>query len=339
MSKGTVLVTGASGYIAGFAIRDLIAAGWTVRGTIRSLARADELRARLGATAETLSLFAADLMSDDGWADASRGADYVLHIASPLPAKAPKSDDELIVPAREGALRALRHARDAGVKRLVMTSSTAAICYGMDGERRVFTEADWTDASHPDTYPYVRSKVIAERAARDFMAREGGAIEFCTINPGAVLGPVMGRDYSASVEIVLKLLSGAVPGSPRIGFPIVDVRDIADAHIRAMTTPDLNGERFLCAGEFLWMGEIARLLREELGAGARRAPTRQLPDLLVRVVALFDAEIRGVLTELGKQRICDASHARDRLGWTPRPARATITDCGRSLIVHGIVKP
>ena len=339
MTKGTVLVTGASGYIAGFAIRDLIQQGWTVRGTIRSLARGDDVRARLGATPGTLELFAADLMSDEGWAEASRGADYVLHIASPLPAKAPKSDDELIVPAREGALRALRHARDAGVKRLVMTSSTAAVCYGMDAARRVFTEADWTDPDHADTYPYVRSKVIAERAARDFMAREGGALEFCTINPGAVLGPVMGSDYSASVEIVLKLLSGAVPGSPRIGFPVVDVRDIADAHIRAMSAPDLDGGRFLCAGEFLWMGEISRILREELGAAARRAPTRQLPDFLVRVVALFDAEIRGVLTEIGKQRICDASHASTVLGWSARPARETIADCGRSLIAHGIVKP
>jgi nucleoside-diphosphate-sugar epimerase len=339
MSKGTVLVTGASGYIAGFAIQQLIAQGWAVRGTIRSLARANELRARLGATADDLALVAADLMRDDGWAEANRGVDYVLHIASPLPAKAPKSDDELVVPAREGALRALRHARDAGVRRLVMTSSTAAICYGMDGTRRVFTEADWTDPAHPDTYPYVRSKVIAERAARDFMAREGGALEFCTINPGAVLGPVLGSDYSASVEIVQKLLSGAVPGSPRIGFPIVDVRDIADAHIRAMTAPGLNGERFLCAGEFLWMSEISQILREELGADARRAPTRQLPDFLVRIVALFDAEIRGVLTEIGKQRICDSRHAETVLGWTARPARETIGDCGRSLVAHGIVKP
>jgi dihydroflavonol-4-reductase len=309
-----------------------------VRGTVRSLTRADELRARLGASRESLALFAADLMHDDGWADAVAGADYVLHIASPLPAKTPKSDDELIVPARDGALRALRHARDAGVKRLVMTSSTAAICYGMDGTREVFTEADWTNPDHSDTYPYVRSKVIAERAARDFIAREGGALEFCTINPGAVLGPVMGSDYSASVEIVLKLLSGAVPGCPRIGFPVVDVRDIADAHIRAMTMPGLNGERFLCAGEFLWMGQISKILREELGADARRAPMRQLPDFLVRVVALFDAEIRGVLTEIGKQRICDCSHARDVLGWTTRPARQTIADCGHSLVEHGIVR-
>lgn len=338
MSKGQVLVTGASGYIAGFTIRQLIAEGWDVRGTVRSLARAAEVRAALGVGAAQLPLVAADLTADTGWAEAVAGCDYMLHIASPLPGGPVKSDDELIVPARGGALRALKAARDAGVRRVVMTSSTAAVCYGMDGNRQVFTEADWTDPRHPDTYPYVRSKVIAERAAREFMALEGGDMEFCTINPGAVLGPVFGRDFSTSLEIVRKLLSGALPGLPRFGFPIVDVRDIANAHVLAMTSPVANGERFLCTGDFLWMADIAAILREELGNDARRVPTHRLPDFIVRLASLFDPEVRTVVSELGRERICDCSHARSVLGWTSRPARETIRDTARSLIAAGLVK-
>lgn len=338
MPEGTVLVTGASGYIAGFTIKQLLAEGWNVRGTVRDPAKSDKLHVTLGATPEALKLYAAELTADGGWAEAMDGADYVLHLASPLPAGTPKSDDELIIPARDGALRALRFAGAAGVKRTVMTSSAAAVAYGVDEKRRVFTEADWTDPNHPDTYPYVRSKVLAERAARDFMAADESGMEFCTINPGAVLGPVMGPDHSASIELVTKLLSGAVPGAPRIGFPIVDVRDTADAHIRAMATPGLDGERFLCAGEFLWMSEIAAILREELGEKARKVPKRTLPDVLVRVLALFDREIRTVLAELGKERICDAGHAKQVLGWTPRPARESIVDTANSLIEHGVVR-
>lgn len=339
MAGETVLVTGASGYIAGFAIKALLAKGYAVRGTVRSLARADEVRAALGVSGGELPLVAADLTSDAGWAEAVQGAAFVLHIASPLPSGAPKSDDDLIVPARDGALRVLRASRDAGVRRVVMTSSTAAICYGMDGNRRVFTEADWTDPAHPDTYPYVRSKVIAERAARDFMAREGGAMEFCTINPGAVLGPVMGRDFSASLAIVEQLLGGKLPGYPRFGFPLVDVRDIAEAHVRAMEMPGMNGERFLCAGEFLWMEDIGRVLKEQRPQLARRVPGGRLPNWAVRLSALFNAEVRTVLAELGKERICDASHARDRLGWTPRPAAQSILDTADSLVAAGIVRP
>ena len=329
--KGKVLVSGASGYIAGFAIRQLIADGWAVRGTVRNPARGDALRATLGLGADALPLVAADLTSDAGWAEAVAGCDHVLHIASPIPSGAPKHDDELVIPAREGALRVLRAARDGGVRRVVMTSSTAAVCYGMDGPRKVFTEADWTNPAHPDTYAYVRSKVIAERAARDFMAKEGGALEFCTINPGAVIGPVLGSDYSASLEIITKLLNGELPGLPNFGFALVDVRDIADAHVRAMTAPGMNGERFLCAGDFLWMKDIAAILKAQLGDKARRVPTRGLPDFLLRLVGRFDKTIGMVLPELGKARVCDASHARDVLGWVPRPAATSIVDCANKI--------
>ena len=338
--KERVLVTGASGYVAGFVIQRLVGEGWTVRGTVRNLAKADGVRAALGLAPEQLELVAADLDADASWADAVAGCTYVMHIASPLPAGIPKNDDELVRPARDGALRVLAAARDAGVKRVVMTSSTAAICYGMNEASATFTEADWTDPTHPDTYPYVRSKVIAERAARDFIATEGGAMEFVTINPGAVIGPVLSGDYSASLEIVAKLLNGALPGLPRFGFPLVDVRDIADAHVKAMTL-DLNGERterFLCAGPFLWMSEIAEVLRDRLGPAARRVPTRRLPDFLMRIVGLFDREVGMVLPELGKERNCDISHARAVLGWTPRDTAQSIVDTATSLSAKGLVK-
>lgn len=333
MSKGLVLVTGASGYIAGFAIRQLLNDGWTVRGTLRDLRRAGEVRVAVGS--DTLELVRVDLLSDDGWAEAALGVDYVLHMASPIPNGEPKDADDLIVPAREGALRALRAARDAGAKRVVMTSSTAAICYGgapLNGA--AFTEQDWTDVATADAYAYVKSKTIAERAARDWMAAEGGALEFCTVNPSLVLGPLLGRDYSPSLEVVKKLLGGELPGLPRLGFAVVDVRDIADLHIRAMTAEGLNGERFLGSGEWMWMEDVARVLKTRLGARAAKVPTRRLPGFLVRLSALFDPTVRMVLPELGRIRPCDASHARNRLGWQTRPAADSIVDCAESLLAQ-----
>ena len=338
MSKGNILVTGASGYIAGFVIKQLIADGWTVRGTVRSLARADALRTTLGVEASDLELFAADLTADAGWDAAVVGCRYVHHIASPLQLGVPKNDDELIVPARDGALRVLRAAHAARVERVVMTSSTAAICYGMTRASQTFTETDWSDLNSADSYAYVKSKTIAERAARDWMAASGSGMEFVTINPGMVLGPVMSGDFSLSLTPVTKLLDGTLPGCPRFGFPIVDVRDIAAAHIAAMTTPGLDGERFLCAGRFLWMRDMADILRSRLGDRAKRVPTRNIPDWLVRLLSRFDPEVRMALPELGRERICDASHARDRLGWVPRPAEESIVDAARSLIAHGLVK-
>ncbi len=338
MSHGTVLVTGASGYIAGFVIKDLIADGWAVRGTIRSLAKADAVRAALGLTAEQLPLTAADLTRDDGWAEAVAGCDYVQHIASPLPVGVPKSDDELIVPARDGALRVLRAAQAAGVKRVVMTSSVAAAAYGHPMPPGGFTEADWSDVGSSDSYAYVKSKTIAERAARDWIAAEGGGMEFVTINPGLVLGPVLGGDFSGSLVVITKLLNGALPGLPRIGFPVCDVRDIAAAHVAAMTLPGLAGERFLCTGEFLWMADVAAILKSRLADQARRVPTMKLPDFLVRLSALFDPEVRMVVSELGRDRACNARHARERIGWTPRPAAELIVDTARSLIAAGLVR-
>jgi len=335
---GKVLVTGGSGYIAGFLIRQLIAEGWHVNTTIRSLAREAKVREALAVDNARLSFFAADLENDAGWAEAMAGCSHVAHVASPFPPSAPKNDDELIVPARDGALRALRFAKVAGVRRFVMTSSAAAIAYGHGRGSRTFTEADWTDVSHPDAYAYVKSKTIAERAARDWVAREGGDIEFCTINPTLVLGPVMSADYSTSVEVIYKMLSGGLPGCPDLAFGVVDVRDVADLHVRALNAPGMAGERFIASGATYKVIDVARILKARLGTQARKVPSLKLPDFLVRISAIFDPLVRSVVGELGKVRILDASHAKAVLGWETRAPEASIVDCANDLIAKGVVK-
>ena len=335
---GRVFVSGGSGYIAGFLIRQLIAEGWMVHTTIRNLAREAEVRASLGVDNSRLKFFAADLMSDDGWAEAMAGCSHVAHVASPLPADKPAHEDELIVPARDGALRALRAAKAAGIKRFVMTSSMAAIAYGHGEGKSVFTEADWTDPTSPDAYPYVRSKTIAERAARDWVAAEGGDMEFVTVNPSLVLGPLQSGDFSTSLEAIKKLLEGSMPGMPNLGFGIVDVRDVADMHVRCLTAPNMAGERFICSGPFLMMDEVAAILRAGLGPQARKVPRLKLPNWLVRIAARFDPVIGQVIGELGKRRESPANHAREVLGWVPRPAEESILDTARDMIRLGIVK-
>lgn len=335
---GRVFVSGGSGYIAGFLIRQLIAEGWMVHTTIRNLAREAEVRASLGVDNSRLRFFAADLMSDDGWAEAMAGCSHVAHVASPLPADKPAHEDELIVPARDGALRALRAAKAAGIRRFVMTSSMAAIAYGHGEGKSVFTEADWTDPTSPDAYPYVRSKTIAERAARDWVAAEGGDMEFVTVNPSLVLGPLQSGDFSTSLEAIKKLLEGSMPGMPNLGFGIVDVRDVADMHVRCLTAPNLAGERFICSGPFLMLDEVAAILRAGLGPQARKVPRLKLPNWLVRIAARFDPVIGQVIGELGKRRESPANHAREVLGWVPRPAEESILDTARDMIRLGIVK-
>jgi nucleoside-diphosphate-sugar epimerase len=335
--SGTVLVTGGSGYIAGFTIRQLVAEGWTVRTTIRSLAKEQHVRDILSVDNSRLSFFAADLMDDAGWADAMAGCTHVAHLASPLPSASPKNEDDLIGPARDGALRALRFAKEAGVQRVVMTSSMAAIGYGVDRGEYTFDESRWTDLSHPDVYPYVKSKTISERAARDWMDANGGDMEYCSINPSMVLGPVLSSDFSTSLEAVKKLMDGSFPGSPDLGFCVVDVRDVADLHVRALTAPDMDGERFFAAGKFFKMHDIAMLLKERLGDEARKVPSRKLPDWVMKLVSIWDPVARQVKSELGKVRHADASHAREVLGWQTRNEEETIIDTARSLIDNGIV--
>jgi dihydroflavonol-4-reductase len=335
----TVFVSGGSGYIAGWLIRLLVAQGWQVRTSVRDITREAELRRLLAVDDAQLRVFAADLMNDAGWDEALRGCSHVAHVASPLPGRWVKTPDDLIVPAREGALRVLRAARAAGVQRFVMTSSVAAIVYGRGRGVHHFSEADWTPDNCPGASPYTLSKTLAERAARDWVAREGQGMEFCTANPSVVLGPVWGPDHSSSIALVKKLLAGGMPGCPDLGFGIVDVRDVAEMHLRLLTVPGMAGERFIASGPFMKVIDIALVLRDQLGDQARRVPTRRLPDWLVRLAARFDPLLRTAVGELGAERHTDARHAREVLGWVPRPAEQTIVDTARSLIEQGLVRP
>jgi nucleoside-diphosphate-sugar epimerase len=339
----TVLVTGGSGFIASHAIVQLLAAGHTVRTTVRDLEREGHVRAMVkeggGKADAPIAFFAADLMSDDGWANAVAGADFVLHIASPFPQAAPKNENELIVPAREGALRALKASRDAGVRRVVLTSSFAAIGYGTKPRERPFDEHDWTDPGARGVSAYVKSKTIAERAAWDFIAREGGKLELSVVNPTGVVGPVLSPDFATSIALVQRLLDGAVPGCPRLYFGLVDVRDVADLHIRAMTAPAAKGERFLAvSGGFLSMIEIATALRRRLGPLAKRVPTREFPNWLVRLAALRDPAVRALLPELGKTKNATGEKARRLLGWSPRSAEDALVATAQSLARFGLLK-
>ena len=339
----TVLVTGGSGFIGSHCIVQLLAAGHQVRTTVRSLNREPDVRAMLkqgGAeVGARLSFFAADLESDQGWTQAVTGCDYVLHVASPFPANLPKHEDELIVPAREGALRVLRAARDADVKRVVLTSSFAAIGYGHKPQAAPFNETYWTNLSGEGLTAYVKSKTIAERAAWDFIAREGGKLELSVVNPVGVFGPALGPDYSTSILLVQRLMDGAIPGVPRLYFGAVDVRDVADLHLRAMTDPAARGERFLAvAGDFMSMLDIAKVLKTRMGAAAKKVPARQLPDWLVRVASLRDPAIKLILPELGKNKNATSEKAQRVLGWTPRSREDSIVATAESLLQLGLLR-
>jgi nucleoside-diphosphate-sugar epimerase len=339
----TVLVTGGSGFIGSHCILQLLAAGHQVRTTVRNLKREGDVRALLkegGAEpGDRLTFAAADLEKDAGWPQAVAGCDYVLHVASPFPAGVPKEENELIVPAREGALRVLRASRDAGVKRVVLTSSFAAIGYGQKPQNAPFNETNWTDPNGDDVRPYVKSKTLAERAAWDFIAKEGGKLELSVINPVGVFGPVLGPDYSTSILIVQRLMDGAVPGCPKLSFGIVDVRDVADLHLRAMTHPAAKGERFLAvAGDFMSMQEIAKVLKARMGAAAKRVPTWQLPNFVVRLASLRDPAVKQIVPELGKRKNATNEKAKRVLGWAPRSNEESIVATAESLVRLGLLK-
>ena len=339
----TILVTGGSGFVGSHTILQLLAAGHQVRTTIRNLKREGDVRTLLkvgGAEpGDRLSFVAADLTNDAGWPGAVAGCEYVLHVASPLPERVPKDENELIAPAREGTLRVLRASRDAGVKRVVLTSSFAAVGYGHKQRNEPFTEQDWTDPNCNDVLPYTKSKTLAEHAAWNFMAGEGGNLELSVINPVGVFGPVLGPDYSASILIVQRMMDGAMPGAPRLYFGVVDVRDVADLHIRAMTHPAAKGERFLAvAGDFMSMQEIAKVLKNRIGAAARRVPIRQVPNWMVRLVAIKDPAAKQILPELGKKKNATNEKARRILGWTPRSNEEAIVATAESLVRLGLLK-
>lgn len=342
MSGELVVVTGGSGFIGSHCIVQLLAAGHRVRTTVRSLARADEVRAMVaegGADAAAVEFAEVDLLHDDGWREAFAGATYVLHVASPFPRHQPRDAAELIRPAREGAVRAVRAARDAGAKRLVLTSSFAAVGYSAVLDRP-YTEDDWTDPDDEKLTPYVRSKAAAERAAWDAVEREAPDLELAVVNPTAVAGPILGRDLSASVDLMLTLLNGDAPAVPNAASTFVDVRDVAALHVAAMTHPDAAGERFLAAsGDPITYPALAELFRERLGDAAKHVPTRRSPDWLVRALAPFNRDLRTLVPELGRLRYVSHEKATRVLGWHPIPPDEAIIAMAESLMRFGLVRP
>ena len=334
----TVLVTGGSGYLGGWCIVELLRRGYRVRTTVRHASREHEVHAAVDSEVDShhnLTVHQADLLSDDHWDHVIEGCDYVLHVASPLPVSQPKDPDELILPAREGTERVVSRALDAGVERVVLTSSVAAIRGGNEG--RALDESMWTDLSSPDLTPYVQSKTIAEQAAWGLAAEREARERLAAVNPTVIIGPTLSDDTSASLEVIQRLLKG-IPAIPRLSFGFVDVRDVADLEIRAMTAPEAGGERFVANTKSLWMSDVGEVLRQRLGERASKVPTRIAPDLLVRAMALFDGGIRSFKSSLGKRTDYRTTKAQDVLGWSPRPIEETITEAAESLIAHGVVK-
>lgn len=335
-----VLVTGGTGYIAGWCIVALLQRGFTVRTTVRNLAKEQAVRRAIATVidpTDRLTFYAADLTSDEGWEAAATGCDYVLHVASPLGMDNVKDPNDLIIPAREGALRVLHAAVKANVKRVVMTSACAAASPSLYSEDGVTDETLWTDPNDSRLSPYRKSKTLSELAAWQFINEHRGATTLTTILPGAVFGPVLSADNAGSVQVIGRLLQGRIPGTPHLAFEIVDVRDLADVHIRAMLSPQAAGERFIAVSEFMWMADMATALRSKLGDAARKVPTRALPDFVMRFLALFDPSIRAIIPGLGRKHRHTAAKAQRLLGWQPRPAIVTVVDCGESLIAQHMI--
>nr|WP_269329248.1 aldehyde reductase [Kineosporia babensis] len=323
-----VLVTGGTGFIGAHCVAHLLKNGYQVRTTVRSPQREADVRAMVGEEGPSLSFAVADLTADPGWDEAMTGCKYVLHIASPVPQSQPRHPDEVVVPAREGALRVLRAAHRAGVRRTVLTSSFAAVKYG-HGDQRVFTEADWSDPEREQMAAYPTSKLVTERAAWDFVRDID--MELAVVAPGAVFGPALGPDRSLYAGLVEMLLRGALPALPRMSMAVVDVRDVADLHLRALIDPAAAGQRFLAGSEKLTLAQVAALLREHLGEDAAKVPTRTLPDWVFRLAARFNPKAALVVSELGVVREISSAKARDELGWTPRPAPESVLDLARKL--------
>ncbi len=341
MSK-TVLVTGATGYIAKHLVLQLLEAGYTVKGSARTTARETELRDALSphlsdpAALDRLSVVALDLTSDAGWAEAMAGVDVLMHTASPFPMTQPTNEDDVIRPAVDGALRAVQAARAAGVTRVIMTSSVAAVSSkDLAPGQTELTEEDWTDPNHPTAVPYVKSKMLAEKAVWDWHASEAPEMQITMINPGLVLGAPLDDRFGTSIQIIERVLSGKDPMLPRVGFTCVDVGDIATMHIRAMERPDSIGQRFLGVDRFLWFQDVAQILKAQ--HPDRKIPAGTAPNLLIRFLSLFDPSIRTILPSLGRKDVLSNTSARITLGMEFRNVEESIRETGEYLIARNLV--
>ncbi|MEO0733931.1 MAG: aldehyde reductase [Bacteroidota bacterium] len=322
-----ILLTGVTGFLGSHLAALALERGYTVRGSMRDLGRADTIRRAIARVAPTerLTFVAADLSDAAAWDKAAAGMDFVLHVASPFPTTIPKNEEAVIRPAVDGTLNVLRAASKHGVKRVVLTSSSGAAMYGVR-RKGTFTEEDWTDVTNKqDTSPYFRSKTMAERAAWEFISADDSGMELTTVLPGAILGPLLENDPGTSAAIVLKLLDGSVPALPNIGFAMVDVRSVADLHLRAMENPAAAGERFLGAGKFFTFKEVAEVLRRTYPE--RKFPSFVLPHFAVRLFRYVDPTLGPILVDLGAKRKADHAKATRVLGWSPLSMEQSIRDC------------
>jgi nucleoside-diphosphate-sugar epimerase len=331
-ARGKVLVTGATGFVAGFCVRELLEHGYDVRGTVRNLKTADV--AHLRALGE-VELAQATLDADEGWAPAVAGCDYVLHVASPIPFKAPRHEDELIRPALDGTTRVLAAAAQAGVKRIVYTSSVDVVTRNRATIGQVHTEEDWSDLAECNAY--AKSKLLAEKAAWRLAGERG--LELAAVLPGAIIGPQLQVRKDSSADIVRRMLAGEMPAIPPLSLAFSDVRDLAVAHRLAMEVPAAAGNRYICAGGPVWMGDIARMLKDEFAPRGYRVSTRPVPPWVIRVAALVSDEAKLAADMVGAAHEISAEKARRDLGWTQRPVRQTILQAAELLIEQGIVRP
>ncbi len=341
-SKKLVLVTGGSGFIAVHCIIKLLQQGYAVRTTLRSLERVNEVKdmLRVGGVNDfqRLSFIEANLSQDKNWDEAVRGCEYVLHVASPTPAITFTYEDEIIQPAKDGVLRVLKASRDAKVSRVVLTSAFGAIGMGHKNRTTPFTEKDWSNISR-DTPAYQKSKTIAEQTAWDFIEKEGNGLQLSVVNPVGVMGPVLGVDYSHSNQSIRRMLAGEIPACPKITSCYIDVRDVADLHILAMTDPKANGERFLATtGDALSMLDVAKILKRKLGNDARKVPTKEIPNFILRLAALRKPELKMIVALLGQYMQASNEKARRLLGWSPRTSEEAIVATAESLLKLGLVK-
>ncbi len=337
----TILITGGSGFLALHVIKQALEKNYKVRTTIRNKSRESDILQALSDTKgiENLSFAIADLTKDDGWEAAAIGCDYVIHTASPFPMAEPKHEDELIIPARDGTLRVLKAAIANNIKRIVITSSFAAIGYGHKDDGRTYSENDWTDINGDHVSSYVKSKTIAEKAAWDFIKETGAKIELAIINPVAIFGPSLSKDIGTSVKIIELMLNGGMPALANVHFGIVDVRDVAQLHLLAMERPEAINQRFLAtAGEGLFLSQIADFLKEDLGAKAKKVPSIVVPNFLLKIMALFMETARDAVPHLGIIRKGTSKKAITELGWRPKSEKEAIVSCAQSLYELGLIK-
>lgn len=338
----TVLVTGATGYIAKHIVAGLLNRGYNVVGSARSIASHDQIKSAVAPMLEDptdldnrLRTVALDLNSDAGWTEAMQNADALMHTASPFPLEQPKDAQEVIRPAVDGAVRALKAANDVGLKRVIFTSSTVAVATGdLRPGKSAFDEEDWSDLNHATASPYAQSKTMAERAAWDFLKSDAPDMEMTVINPGFVLGAPLDDNYGTSVKVIERILSGKDPMVPKIGFSTVDVRDIAEMHIRALEQPETAGERILGVSEFLWFSEISAAVSEELPD--RRIALREAPNFFIRLLGLFDPAIKSIVPTLGKAQPVDNSKARQLLKMEFRDVRDAARETAAYLARHNL---